>query len=172
MNLFKQDTLSVDPGWNTGWADWKYSDKANPFPDVGIFKLPPKIEKTFEERLIYMLDRFHGLLKTKNPKLLIIEGTEVWNSALGNAAATKKTKLGFSPVIQLSVLVGGYCAIAIGEVINFKIVSPAGKDGWKGQMNDEVIAARIKRINGQTYPEHIREAVGLGFAMSNIKGGL
>ena len=66
-------------------------------------------------------------------------------------------------LFELSYLVGRYEEICYQHDIKCKIINAPE---WKGQMDKDITAAKIKMINGETYPsEHITDAVGMGFGI-------
>lgn len=153
--------LTIDPGWSTGLAYW--IGDLEPITD--IIKEPAKRKKIQSEvlRLKYMLSKFEAYIKAKEPDEAIIEGVELWSGSVRSMASATK-----GDTFTLAYLVGGYMKICIDYGVDVRLVYPRGdkkrgKEAWKGQMNADMIAKRIHRINGVTYPEHIREAVGIGF---------
>lgn len=158
--------LTVDPGWNTGWALWLSDNK----PLTGIIKEPPrrKIIKLEPMRLSFMFGYFRILLETHSPLEVIIEGVEMWSGNVKSMTAAQRGNL-----FSLAYIVGGYIECCSSRGISCKLVYPRGNKAkeqvmWKGQLNAKQLAARIKRINGETYPEHIREAVGIGFSVMGV----
>lgn len=159
-----RNTISVDPGWNTGLAYWVGDD----LPLTDIIKEPPRRKKIKLEtaRIQFMMNKFEAYVKSKNPEMMIIEGVEMWSGSTRSMTSAVRGDL-----FALAYLVGGYMHICFKLSIEVKLVYPrGGKDRaiWKGQMDATKVAARIKRINGETYPEHIREAVGMGFSVMGI----
>ena len=156
--------VSVDPGWNTGLAYWVGDN----FPITDIIKEPPKRKKIRIEitRIKFMLDRFEAYVKSKNPKLLILEGVEMWSGSTRSMTSAARGDL-----FALAYLVGGYIAICYKLGIKSELVYARGgkeRKTWKGQLGPEQVAKRIYRINKVEYPEHIREAVGIGFSKMGI----
>jgi len=163
MNKIKllqfKGTISVDPGWNTGLAYWVGDNE----PLTHLIKEPPKLKKNRIEvdRMQFMFERFRAYLKVRFVKRVLIEGVEMWQGSTKSMTAAARGDL-----FALSYLVGGYSAIAMRMGFEVSLVYARGGKGhetWKGQLTPEALALRIDRLNGQTYPEHIREAVGIGF---------
>jgi len=156
--------LTVDPGWNTGLAYWVGND----YPLIDIIKEPPRRKKIKLEvpRIRYMMNKFEAYIKARPIEEMIIEGVEMWTGSVRSMTSAARGDL-----FGLAYLVGGYMNICFKNDIDVKLVYPrGGKDRaiWKGQMNAEMVAARIHRINKNIYPEHIREAVGIGFAAMGV----
>jgi len=158
------NVVSVDPGWNTGLAYWMGDNT----PITDIIVEPPKRKKIKLEvnRVYFMFDKFEAYIKSKNPDMLIIEGVEMWTGSTRSMTSAARGDL-----FALAYLVGGYIAICYRLKIQVKLVYARGgkeRTTWKGQLGSEQVAARILRINGIDYPEHIREAVGMGFSVMGI----
>jgi hypothetical protein len=159
--------LTIDPGWNTGIAYWIGTLE----PLTQIIREPLKVKQTKLEakRLKFMFIRFNKFLDVwPDIKKVYIEGTQLWVSSIKSMASVQRGNL-----FSLAYLVGGYSAICVARNIEVEIIYPSGKITatrkiWKGQLNSLQLARRIQRINGKAYPEHIREAVGIGFSVMNI----
>ncbi len=164
INSYKylQRSITVDPGFSgttkdgTGWAYWNGSK----FPTTGLIKEIKKKKKilSIEERIENLFFHFASILTLYQPKKLIIESMAVWAISPTSMSSATSGKL-----MNLQALVGGYCAMAFSQGVNFKMILPAK---WKGQLNKEAVIKRIYRINKTTYPNHISDAVGIGFSMS------
>ncbi|NJR72707.1 MAG: hypothetical protein HC773_01360 [Scytonema sp. CRU_2_7] len=157
-------TLTVDPGWNTGLAYW-IGDKE---PIVSIIKEPPRRKKIKLEptRLKYMFDKFEAYVKSRSIETCVIEGVEMWSGSTKSMTSAARGNL-----FSLAYIVGGYINICYRLGIHVKLVYPRGGGDrvmWKGQLDATKLAARIHRINSKIYPEHIREAVGIGFSIMGI----
>lgn len=153
--------LTVDPGWSTGLAYWVGDN----LPITDIIKEPTKRKKIKIEplRLKFMFNKFEAYIKANEPSEVIIEGVELWTSSVRSMASASR-----GDTFALAYMVGGYMSICMDWDIQVTLVYPRGdkkkgKEAWKGQMNADMIDKRIKRINQLKYPEHIREAVGIGF---------
>ncbi len=158
-------TLTVDPGFNTGIAYW-VGDK---HPITQLIREPAKrkVIKIEPQRLAYMFRKFEAILKvySDNVDVCYIEGVQLWGYDLKSMASAKRGDL-----FALAYLVGGYTAICQRNSIDVKLIYPAGNKkkeqvAWKGQLNARMLARRLFRINDTVYPEHIREAVGMGFSV-------
>jgi len=167
---YLENTISVDPGWNTGLAYWDGDE----YPDTYIIE-EPRFQKTKKDqlRLWYMFKLFENYIANEySPNSIIIEGVELWTgSSVSMTSATR------GDLFSLAYLVGGYVAIACKYSIDVRFVYARGakakgnkaeKETWKGQLNASALDKRIYRINGEKYPEHIREAVGMGFHCMGI----
>lgn len=163
------NVITVDPGWNTGIAYWIGDLK----PITFLIKEPPRRKKIKIEpvRLRYMFSKFEAALKsTPQDKIdtCYIEGVEMWSGNVRSLTSAQRGNL-----FALAYIVGGYISICYRFGITTKLVYPRGNKAkgqvmWKGQLNEKKIIARIKRINGMIYPEHVREAVGIGFSVMGI----
>lgn len=164
------NVVSVDPGWNTGLAYWT----GDIYPMTSIIEEPPRRKKLKLEppRFYYMFSKFEAYMKAKNPDEMLIEGVEMWMGSTVSMAAAARGNL-----FSLAYLVGGYMAICYRLKIKVRLVYARGKkakgnqpakETWKGQLNAGAIDKRIYRLNKTKYPEHIREAVGIGFHCMGI----
>ena len=161
------NVMTVDPGWSTGIAYWLGDNK----PITKLIKEPPKrkIIKIEPVRLRYMYTYFRkSVLSFPCVNVCYIEGVEMWSGNVRSLTAAQRGNL-----FALSYIVGGYINICQSLEISTKLVYPRGNKAkgqvmWKGQLSADKVAKRIKRINGLTYPEHIREAVGIGFSVMGI----
>ena len=160
--------MTVDPGWSTGIAWWMGDYK----PITHIIKEPPRRKKIKIEpsRLKFMFSKFHAILQSHLPSVdyVYIEGVEMWSGNVRSLTAAQRGDL-----FALSYLVGGYINICQSRGVTVRLVYPRGNKAkgrvmWKGQLNTSMLIKRIHRINKQTYPDHIREAVGIGFSVMGI----
>ena len=160
-------TITIDPGWNTGIAVWNGTLD----PSCCLIKEPAKNSKIKIEtvRLNYMFEKFNSVitdfLKHTELQLAYIEGVELWSMNPRSVASAAR-----GDTFTLAYLIGGYIRILQEKEICVRVVYPRGdkKKGrkmWKGQMSAKMVHSRIFRINGISYPEHIREAVGIGFSV-------
>lgn len=166
MKKIFDKVLTIDPGWNTGLALWSGSLT----PATWVIKEPAKLKvnKIEIDRLEYMYTKFEAALKGINIKLVIIEGVEMWSGSTRSLTSAKRGDL-----FALAYMVGGYLSICKNLDIKTKLVYPRGdrskgREMWKGQLNAGMVEKRIRRLNGATYPEHIREAVGIGFSQMGL----
>lgn len=150
-------TLYVDPGYHTGWALFSDEDQIIPIK-TGIINCPVKIKGTIE-RIKYMQECFYDLIVAEAPNDLIIEGV-----VLHTGSAKSTMAAGKGDLFNLAYLVGAYVCNAFLEHINVKIVTV---NEWKGSLSKQAVHARIKKVTGQKYPEHIADAVGIGLAEIN-----
>lgn len=160
--------MTVDPGWNTGIAYWTGDND----PVTYVIKEPPRRKKIKIEpaRLKFMYTSFRKIIETLPtvPDICIIEGVEMWTGNVRSLTAAQRGNL-----FALAYLVGGYINICHMFCMTVKLVYPRGNKAkgqimWKGQLTPEMVAKRIYRINKTKYPEHIREAVGIGFSVMGV----
>jgi hypothetical protein len=162
------NVITCDPGWNTGLAYWM----GDYTPITYIIKEPPRRKKIKIEpaRLKFMFQKFNAILCSHAPLVdsVYIEGVEMWSGNVRSLTAAQRGDL-----FSLAYLVGGYISICQSKGVSVKLVYPRGNKAkgrvmWKGQLNTEKLIKRIYRINQQKYPEHIREAVGIGFSVMGV----
>ena len=161
-------TITIDPGWNTALAFWVGDNN----PITHVIKEPTKRKKILVEprRLKYMFRKFENILKVYDDELITvyIEGVELWAYNLKSMTAAKRGDL-----FALAYMVGGYMAICQKHGYEVKLLYPRGdkkkeKVAWKGQLGPDKLARRLLRLNGKTYPEHVREAVAMGFSVMGV----
>ncbi len=158
------NTVTVDPGWNTGLAYWV----GDLTPVCSIIKEPPKnkVIKLEPTRLNYMYNMFEAYLSSNTVDLCVMEGVEMWMGSTKSMTAASRGNL-----FSLAYIIGGYISICNKKSIEVKLVYPRGggdRKTWKGQLSASQIEERIKLINGMVYKEHIREAVAIGFSTMGI----
>jgi hypothetical protein len=160
--------LTIDPGWNTGIAYWV--GDLNPITQ--LIREPTKRRKIKIEprRLSYMFRKFENIIRVYEDEItdIYIEGVQLWSMNPKSLTAAQRGDL-----FALSYLVGGYIAICQRHGLSVNLIYPSAdkkkeRQGWKGQLDAKKLAMRIQRINNKTYPEHIREAVGIGFSVMGI----
>lgn len=154
---FIHNFLTVDPGVNTGWAYWGLTDNLQPMT-YGVFRAPGP-DTGLEQRLRHMYREFQNLMGKYKPNFVVIEGAEDWGDVQSRLSSA-------SGALQLlSFLVGGYAALSLPVFI---IKMPRE---WKGGLPKKALELRIARALGQDpglYPEHAREAVGIGLSMMEV----
>lgn len=160
--------LTIDPGWNTGIAYWV----GDLDPITQVIKEPARRKKIKiePERLDYMFRKFDSIVRIYKDEIdrCYIEGVELWAYNLRSMTSAKRGDL-----FALAYMVGGYTAMCQRNGIEVMLLYPTGEKkkervAWKGQLDARKLAARIVRINNKTYPEHVREAVGMGFSILGI----
>jgi hypothetical protein len=158
------DTITVDPGYDTGIALWL----GNYRPLYTI--LSTDRERETVDKIYDISTQFACYLQNFKPKTMIIEGVNLWG---GSAASQAGTSKGYT--FNLAYLVGSIITRAMDAQIDVKIVyvSDTTVDnvkfkGWKGNLDNKALRKRIERINEQIYPEHAQEAVGIGFSEMGI----
>lgn len=144
-------TLTVDCGLHTGWAYWSGTNK----PEYGEFSTK---EKDHFQQRSDLSNKFYLTQLTYKPKTVYLEGTQAYSSMISQTAIRKGT------LFELSYLIGRYEESCFqSQILDCKIINAPE---WKGQMSKEITAAKIKMLNGITYPsEHITDAVGMGFGI-------
>ena len=152
--------LTIDPGINTGIAHWKTHDEK--MPCVWEIRCPGKM--SIEERLKFIAGEFNILLLDEIRATIsscYIESVEYWEQDLISRTAATRGNLSF-----LAYIIGVYSSICFQHGIAVHLL-PARQ--WKGQMDKDVTAERIRRVNGITYKNsHITDAVGIGFALQGV----
>lgn len=168
MSKKLNNVITVDPGWNTGIAYWTGDYK--PMTRIIVEPSRRKIIKIEPIRLKYMFTNFRQIVGSlpQVPDECYIEGVEMWSGNVRSLTAAQRGNL-----FALAYIVGGYINVCQKACMSVKLVYPRGNKAkgqvmWKGQLNTEKLIKRIKRINGMTYPEHVREAVGIGFSVMGI----
>ena len=152
-------TLTIDPGFNTGWAYWQNSL----YPITGMFSLKrAKKVKLLEDQLSEMWEQFEALLKVYRPELCYIESVETWRGNLRSSVATSS-----GANYKLAYLVGGYSKLCVQYNCSFRLI-PAKI--WKGQMKKNTCALRVKRATGLQFgkKDHITDAVGIGLSRMGV----
>lgn len=153
--------LTVDPGWNTGWAYWT---RGSFHPSTGIL-ISKYTDPT--DKLNDLSDQFGQLLTIQNPRFVMMEGTSFWVESL-------KSQVSFSrgDAIYLTYLIGQYMRECYLQKKKFDLILAID---WKGQMDDKKVKKRVlrrnavdyKQFHGQYWP-HVTDAVGIGLWMLGI----
>lgn len=106
------------------------------------------------------------LLDDLQPKRIIIEGVEYWETSEKSRIAARQNDL-----VWLAYTVGIFTSRAF-EVRGAKVeIIPAPY--WKGQLTKEATQARVHRIIGGAFPnEHVYDAVAMGLALLTPHWGL
>lgn len=149
--------LTIDPGWNTGWAFWK----GNLNPLYGSFKLDPTIDSK-EAKLGCMIYQFGKLIDDLEPSLIFIEETDFRPGCLKSDVSHR-----MGHIHTLSNLIGCYFTLCVkfksADCRLLPVVS------WKGNMNDDAVRARVYSVTGSYYPNpHITDAVGMGLSRMGV----
>lgn len=159
------NVTTVDPGYRTGLAHWVNSYYPNTYL-LYTLKKDSVLEKIYDISL-----QWEKYLQDVKPSLVIIEGVCFWNSSIISQVSTIK-----GDIFNLAYLIGSLITKAKDKGIKVKLVYAIDTKinnvvykGWKGQLDNKALQKRITRINGvKKYPQHIREAVGIGFAEMGI----
>lgn len=156
-NLNLTDTITIDPGRNTGIAIW-YGNK---YPDIYEINTPKRF--TAESILPYLGDHFIEIIsKYSYLKKAIIEGVDYRENSIISRVSAQRGNLSI-----LSYIVGNYQALLrINLISDIRILT--AKE-WKGNLTKEATATRVKLINGLTYSsDHITDAVAIGFSQTKL----
>lgn len=160
---FLSKTLTVDTGWNTGWAYWI---RGSLHPKTGILIARKELDDPIE-KIDQLTIEFNALLYTLEPRLVYLEGTQFWEGSIKSEMAWKTEDL-----IYLSYLIGGYIHVCLLNKIPVIVLTAVQ---WKGQMTDEQVRLRVGRRNGADYSimyghrwPHVTDAVGIGLSVMGI----
>lgn len=146
---FLNDALTVDPGYDTGWAYWIGLST----PTVGAFSAP-KVPNTIV-KIGTLIKQFSDVLVAKSPERVFIE--DQWFSEYSMNSLTSVKSGAYK---KLTWVVGGYIAVCYQLGIVPELISPIR---WKGNMDDSAVRARVKLVTGDDYKNsHICDAVGMG----------
>ena len=149
--------LTVDPGDHTGWAFWE----GDIFPRTGIVHLEHSEIGLEDPDRIHILGKlFRKLIATLNPKLVVIEGVNLWG---GSAKSQASASRGDSFYLAKAIGAFTYIAKQSGAAVQYINVNQ-----WKGQLPKEEVLRRIKLFNGLEYPNHIGDAVGIGMHLMGV----
>ena len=145
--------IAIDPGINTGVAVFK--DKTS-LPETHVFSVE-KFCKTHEDKLLSLCQQLNKALSIYETRgaLVLIEGVQVWGSAVSHAAAAR------GDLSFLAYIVGVYYTLcAVEYSVETLIIKPTD---WKGQLTETALREWIRRDTGMVYEnEHVLSAVGLG----------
>lgn len=150
--------LTVDPGWNTGWAFFQ-GDLDPIHNEIKLDRSIPNFDK--EGRLGNMFYQFGWMVEELQPKTVYIEDTDFRPGSLVSEVSHRR-----GDIHTLSNLIGCYFAACINKSIECLLL-PARI--WKGNMDDQAVRARVYSITGRYYPSpHITDAVGIGLSRMGI----
>lgn len=142
--------LSVDPGFNTGWAYWEGTDT----PKTGHIVAIEKVTNV-ALRLRDLAEQFSAVLGKYHPQRIIIE--DQWFSEY-NMTSLASAKTG--AMKKLTWLTGAYLVVCFDVGVTPELVLPVK---WKGQMDDLAVKKRVELVTGIKYKNpHIADAVGIG----------
>jgi len=146
---FPNDILSVDPGFNTGWAFWK----GDSYPITGV--ITPDKKSSSIEKIGYIGNCFEYLLIKWKPSLVIIE--DQWFNQYSLKSLTSVSSGAFK---KLTWMAGALIYLCISKNISVETILPIK---WKGNMNDSMVKKRVELIIHTCYSNsHIADAVGIG----------
>lgn len=138
-------TLTVDPGMNTGWALWG---------DSNLLKYGQFMQKhlALEEDLKNLFNNFKNLIQETKPHRVYLEYPGVWQNSYVSMAAVNSGDL-----LKLAAIVGGYASLSNCSV---HFISP---NTWKGQLSKDAVKFRVNRSTGiSEKSSHINDAIGIG----------
>lgn len=151
---YPASTLTVDTGWNTGWAFWRGTNR----PVTGIIRITGEARVARDcERLGIMYAEFSALVKLMRPKKIYLEAVEKYQTMAGQAAADS------GDLFKLAYLIGGY--IRVGQLGGAGVTLLTAPE-WKGNMSKEITGRRVELATGLKYPNHICDAVGMGLHLA------
>ena len=155
--VFPDRLLSVDPGWDTGWALWH----GDGHPVTGtIREQRGKKVLALPERVGAMVREFNALIGLTKPEVMVIEVLERHGGAAGNAAMDS------GDLFMVAYLIGGYIYAAQRYDVN---VIFRKRSEWGGQLSKEMVADRVFGATGSRYPnDHITDSVGIGLSVGGI----
>jgi len=115
----------------------------------------------WRERQFRLALWFAESLSIWQPNEVVIEYPEQFQSAKSHACV-ERGDLG-----KLYALCGMYMLVSYEQTTGVlpRLVSP---NEWKGQLPKRVVDQRIRRTWGQTYPDHVSDAVGMGLAAQGL----
>lgn len=163
---FLKSTITVDPGWNSGWANWE----GTLHPQTGLIVAPEMEDEC--ERIMFMYEKIKKVFSKYKPRTVYVEGTQFWAGSLKSEMSWKT-----EDNIYLSYLIGSYIIAARTLGIDAAIITAVQ---WKGQATDDQIRMRVARRNAMEYVDfyganwpHVTDAVAMGMSIMGIlnKGG-
>lgn len=146
----KASYMTVDTGINIGYAIF-HPESQLP-RRTGLLSVPSL--GNWSIRAMAILNAWTDTLQSLSPrpKMIYLEEPQFLDSSKGITAATSK---------NLFKLIYMYaCTHYIAKINQFPVTNLPIQ--WKGQMGKKMVDERISRILGETYPEHISDAVGMG----------
>lgn len=150
---YLRKTLSVDPGFNTGWAFW--NGTSSPITGCMTSKMNNPISVIGD-----LSQQFCQLVGSTKPVKIILE--DQWFSE-HSITSLVSSKTGAQK--KLDWLTGAYISNSYRLNIPVEMVLPMM---WKGNLNDEAVKKRVERILGIYYRNsHIADAVGIGLNAAN-----
>ena len=158
FNCFLQDTITIDPGRNTGIAVWD----GNACPWTYEINTPKKY--TGISMLSYLHSQFYLIISQfVSLKKAIIEGVDFREDSLVSRTAAVRGDLSI-----LSYVVGTYVALLRENNSEMDIRILTARE-WKGNLTKEATTTRVRLINGLTYTsDHITDAVAIGFSQTKL----
>lgn len=150
-----KNTLTVDPGFNTGWCYWVTGSIYH----TGQITLPKIPKRTEKQKVNFMWDGFLDLLRLcGNLDTVVIEGVANYHSNASKAANAA------GDLFTLSYLIGGYMGACHGCGIEDVRLVTAPQ--WKGQLTKAMTAQRVRLALKETFPsDHITDAVAIGLSL-------
>ena len=160
--------LTIDPGFKTGWACFKYID---PNQSKSILKadLKTNLVTGCFSALSYLpfIDKINelcldfGLFIQNNPgNTCIIERVEMWPASPNSYIPSLKRKGEVVPdLIKLSYLIGGYLEICRQFGVSVKLINFSK---WGGQLKPSGIRAQVEHILNRKFKNQLKKSNILG----------
>ena len=172
MQKFKEPTnlyVTVDTGINIGCAVFSPGIEANQiFPTTtNLISINVGKYMLWSIRSQAILLSWKNLVRMqtdpncflKNKKLTFyLEKPQFFDSHKGITTARSESL--FKLIYMYS------CTHYIARSMGFEVIELPVQ--WKGQMNKYMVDARIDRILGKKYPEHVSDAVGMGLFLKGL----
>ena len=152
--------LTVDIGYNTGFAYWTDSSPENVKTGVIIEAKKDKEMKKID-RLYKMSIQFRNVIAFYKPKRVVFESVNLWG---GSDKSQTSASQGY--LFDLSSLLGMYTLIAKNYKCDVHWVSV---QEWKGTLSKEATRYWIEKLTNKKYSsEHINDAIGIGLYLQGI----
>ena len=152
IGKLKYPTLTVDPGYHTGWATWAKEGILKPKMFGTIVNLHR--ENDWADRMNTMAAAFDAIVRGQQVKTVCLEFVALWELSMKSRTSAVK-----GDTFRLAYLIGGYGKVAHDNHCNLILIQP---DQWKGNMDKNVLSLRVKRATGHIYEDHVCDAVGIG----------
>jgi len=151
--------VTIDVGVNTGIC--VYHHKTIELTTLLKEKAAHK-KLNVSERVMFLADQVEDFLSKNriSPEITLIEGVQVYGSSQKSMASTLS-----GDTIMVAYMTGAFAAVCSTHSRFTRIVLPRQ---WKGNMNKDVVKARIKRVTDIDYPDHIADAVGMMLSLRGV----
>jgi len=154
--------IIVDPGSDgTGWSLWDFSSNGTHIP-IACKALKSK-KLSWYDRMEDITQQFHEDVMALDavPDRMLLEWPEIWVGSERSQASAASGDL-----IKLAALCGALGTVAVWCCPESSLFVSARE--WKGQLSKKTVDIRIKRANGQKYPNHTSDTVGIGLAVLGL----